>query len=81
MPPVTDRTFEPTAPPPQDWDPISALTQLAGGDGEGFTERLHRAAEIYARAPEGHLSFDEMESVIAGDSVQLQRHAGAPRRL
>jgi hypothetical protein len=71
----TDSKTEPAPPSHCDWDPIAALEELTGGDAEGFMSRLHQAAETYARAPQDHLSFEEIQGVAAGDSQRIQRHA------
>ncbi len=77
MNPTTDRNSSATAAPAEgrDWDPAAALKRLAGDDIDGFTARLYRAAEAYARAPAGHLSFEEMQGVVAGDPELITKHA------
>ena len=73
---IKNRKTPDPAPPARDWDPEAAFARLADGDVEGLTARLHQAAEVYARSPAGHLSFEEMQRVVAADPVQLERHAG-----
>jgi hypothetical protein len=66
---MSTRTAAATTPSEgRDWDPEAALRRLADGDVTELTARLYRAAEVYAQAPEGHLSFEEMQAVVAGDA-------------
>jgi hypothetical protein len=75
MNPTPENLEAATPPTGQDWDPAAALTRLAGHDVAGFTARLHRAAEAYARSGTSHLSFEEMQDVVRGDPSALTRHA------
>ena len=65
----------PSGTPDRDWDPNAALARVARGDVAGFTARLHAAAEAYARFPPDHLTFEEIQQVIGGDSHALAAHS------
>jgi hypothetical protein len=75
----------PNAKPARDWDPAAALARVAGDDVAGFTERLHRIAESYARSPEAHLSFDERLAVVerngARSGTMGTRHEPPPKDI
>jgi hypothetical protein len=72
--PSNEAPGSPTAAGP-DWDPAAALARVAGPDVQRFTERVHAAAAAYARSPDSHLTFEEVQAVANHDAAARSEHS------